>query len=59
MLTLAEDVLVACIKKRPLFPHVIFYEVPEDQRNPEMPLRIQPGLPPEFFSAAQKASNEG
>lgn len=39
--TLAEDMLVECIRHMPSFPpYVAFYEIPVEQRNPACPVRI-------------------
>ena len=61
-LTIAEDLLVACIKKRPVFANVEFYEIAEKDRNPVTPQRIKVGFTPEFECmlaeiADQNASN--
>ncbi len=41
MLTLAEDVLVACITKTAKFPIIEFAAIPEKNRNPNCPIRIR------------------
>lgn len=44
LLTIAEELLVACIKKRLAFQMVEFQEIPEHDRNPEIPQRLKVGL---------------
>jgi hypothetical protein len=41
MLTLAEDVLVACITKTAKFSIIDFTAIPEKDRNPKCPIRIR------------------
>jgi len=41
MLTLAEDVLVSCIVHNGKNKIIQFIEIPEDERNPECPIRIR------------------
>ena len=48
MLTVAEDLLVICIKKRLKFSSVEFYEIAEADRNPEIPKRFRMGLSPDL-----------
>lgn len=57
LLTIAEDLLVACIKKRSAFKPVAFYEIPAENRDPTMPQRLRVGLSPELEAQlAQKQS---
>ncbi|PIP88750.1 MAG: hypothetical protein COW79_16090 [Bdellovibrionales bacterium CG22_combo_CG10-13_8_21_14_all_38_13] len=44
MLTFSEDLLVVLVKKTASFPHLIFLEIPEEERTPEMPTRITPSM---------------
>ncbi len=46
LLTIAEDLLVACIQKRSKFPAIAFYEIAENDRDPDMPQRLRVGLEP-------------
>ena len=50
MLTIAEDWLVHCIKKRLLFETIAFYEIAEKDRSPEMPTRLRVDLSPEMLA---------
>lgn len=44
LLTLAEDLLVSCIHHKTRFGIVRFVEVPEQERNPECPVRLRATL---------------
>jgi hypothetical protein len=41
MLTLAEDILIACIMKTWKFSNIEFAQIPEKDRNPNCPIRIK------------------
>lgn len=59
LLTMAEDLLVASIHKRSIFPTITFYEIAENDRNPEMPQRLRVGLEPGLErKLAEKAAQE-
>jgi hypothetical protein len=59
LLNIAEDLLVACIKKRPAFGMVEFYEIEEKDRNLEIPQRIRVGLTPGLErKLAEKAAQD-
>lgn len=48
LLTISEDLLVACIRKRSKYSMLAFYEIAEKDRNPEIPQRLRIGLEPGF-----------
>lgn len=59
LLTIAEDLLVACIQKRSRFPMLAFYEIAEKDRAPEIPQRLRVGLAPELErKLAEKAAQD-
>lgn len=56
LLTIAEDLLVACIKKRLSFPNIEFYAIPADERNVEIPQRLRIGLAAELEAKLAEAA---
>lgn len=58
MLTVAEELLIACIEKTTPHKIVTFYEIPEEKRNPDCPERFRIGLLPEFKAAAGRKEAE-
>lgn len=44
MLTFCEDILVILIKKTLTFPHIIFLEIPENDRDENCPIRIRASI---------------
>lgn len=51
LLTLFEDVLVDCLLRVQPDGPLVIYEVPEDQRDPNMPIRLRVGLATPLQSA--------
>jgi hypothetical protein len=58
MLTLAEELLVHATMDKGHFEHVRFYEIPADQRRPEMPIRFRAGPSPELAAKLGKATKK-
>jgi nitrate reductase NapAB chaperone NapD len=58
LLTVAEDLLVICIKKMILFPTIAFYEIAERDRDPDIPQRLNVGLQPEIIAKIAKTSSD-
>lgn len=58
LLTIAEDLLVACIRKRSTFPMVAFYEIPEKDRNSKIPQRLKAGLAPDLERTLAKKAGQ-
>jgi hypothetical protein len=55
MLTFAEEVLVHAAMDKVHTKHVRFYEIPVEQRRPEMPIRFRVGPSPELAATLGKA----
>jgi hypothetical protein len=54
MLTFAEDLLVHTILDRPVFEHIHFCEIPDDQRNADCPIRLTVQLSPKLLATLPK-----
>jgi hypothetical protein len=48
MLTLAEDVLIHAMLQTTPFKQIAFYEIPNEERNPQCPVRLRVTLLPEI-----------
>jgi hypothetical protein len=49
-LTLGEDLLVHAIIERPIFTGLVFYEIPQNERDAQCPVRIRPALSRELLA---------
>lgn len=61
LLTIAEELLIACIKKKLAFPNIAFYQIPEKDQDPKAPQRVRVGLLPEVearIAAMGKAKSD-
>jgi len=58
LLNFSEDVLVLCLRKAGSMIPVIFYEIPEENRDPECPLRLRVTIDQEKLKSQQGGASQ-
>jgi hypothetical protein len=53
LLNLSEDVLALCLRKAGSMLPLVFYEIPEESRDPECPIRLRVTLDREKLKSQQ------
>lgn len=59
LLNFSEDVLALCLRKAGSMLPLVFYEIPEESRDPECPIRLRVTLDQEKLKSQQVNSGDG